>query len=156
MVKLSSYNKFLVNTSADNSGEPFFDYSLNCVDCIVTVNCSTTLSDKGNCTIEYGPDPDLGPPISGPLNSSLTLPLKESSTLYYIQIRFMTDFEFATFRRNYTTRNLNGSYNKWKRVFNCKLSEYCGHHTTHSDHNPFNFHIRKFFCLSPDFSILPQ
>ena len=60
----------------------------------------------GNCTVQYGRDPsyqDLGPTIAGPLNSSFTLPLMESSTLYYIQTTFMFNSQPVTLRRNYTT-----------------------------------------------------
>ncbi len=93
----------------DASIGSLFSHSLTFEDCVTVVNCSTTLSEMGNCTIQYGRDPsyqDLGPPISGSLNSSFPLPLMESSTLYYIQITFMMNSELVIFlRRNYKTGN---------------------------------------------------
>ena len=82
-------------------------YSLTSQDCLTTASCSTTLSDKNNnCSLQYGRDPsfqDLGPPISGPLNSSFPLPLMESSTPYYVQVVFTINSLSVTQRGNFIT-----------------------------------------------------
>ena len=103
-VKLTS--RFFIRS--DGSIASFFGHSLNFEDCVTTANCSTTLSEMSNCTIQYGKNSsyqDLGPPISAPLNSSFSLPLMKSSTLYYVQITFMLNSQPVILRRNYTTGN---------------------------------------------------
>ncbi len=89
----------------DGSIESLFGYSLVYEDCATIANCSTTQSDMGNCTVQYGQVPSsLGPPINGSLNSSFSLPL-ESSTQYYFVITFMQNSTIAILRRNFTTGN---------------------------------------------------
>ena len=71
--------------------------------CATTASCFSTQSETGNCTIEYGQDPffqNFSNSISDPLNSSLDL---ETSTLYYLQIKFMLNSDSVILRRNYTT-----------------------------------------------------
>ena len=100
--------KITTISMTDGSIEFLYDHLLTFEDCVTTAFCSTTLSEMGNCTIQYCRDPsyqELGPPMSGPLNSSFPLPLMESSTLYYIQITFMLNSEAFILQRNYTSEN---------------------------------------------------
>ena len=75
---------------------------------VTTAICSSTLSEMGNCSIQFGQHPfyqDLGPPINGSLNSSLALPLMGNCVLYYLRITFTLDSEPQPIilRQNYTT-----------------------------------------------------
>lgn len=103
-LELTLYLLFL-----DGSIGFLFNHTINSEDCITTASCSTTLSERGNCTIQYGKDPfylDLGPPISGPLNSSFSLPRMETSTRYYVQVTFTLNSNTVVLRENIT---LNGN-----------------------------------------------
>ena len=95
-------------SDSSTSTQTLFSHSFMFENCVTVVNCYTTLRVMGNCTIQYGQDPsyqDFDPPISGPLNSSIPLPLMESSTLYYVQITFMLNSQPFILSTNYTTRN---------------------------------------------------
>ena len=96
---LTSLSPLLFSTDGS-----FFSYSIVAVDCVPFFNCSTTQTEMGNCTIQLGQDPsyqDLGPPTSGPPNSSFPLLLMEGST-YYIQITFTLNSETFIMKGNFT------------------------------------------------------
>ena len=96
----------LPNNYVDGSIASLFNLSLTYENCITSASCSTTLSEEGNCSIEYGEDPgyeNLGGPVSGHLNSLFSLPLMESSTLYYIQITLLLNSRSFVLRRNFST-----------------------------------------------------
>ena len=70
---------------AASSFSSLFNYTLTNEDCMTFILCSSAL-DKVECVIQYGLNfsyQDLGPPVSVPLNTSLSLPDITSSTQYY-------------------------------------------------------------------------
>ncbi len=80
-------SRSLLSLSIDGSVEPIFSHVLTSEDCVTTVRCSTTLSEIGNCTVQYGQDPSIknfSLSIRRALNSPTTLPLEPNTVYYYL------------------------------------------------------------------------
>ena len=86
-----------------DSSLDFFNHSLTFKDCMTTFSCFAA-QREGNCTIQYGQDSsyqNFNPPIIISLNDSATLPLMQSSTLYYVNITSLN----VSLIGNFTTGN---------------------------------------------------
>lgn len=84
--------------------EDFFSLNLMHHDCLTTAACSTTLSEMGNCTLQYGQEQNLEYSIiSSAFNTFFDLPLMDSSTLYYFNVTFMLNSQQVFLRQTFTT-----------------------------------------------------